>query len=197
VPPERFVVFSQDHDQVGNRAFGDRMPAAARPLAAFCTLLSPLTPMLFMGEEYGENAPFQFFCDHIDKEIAEATRDGRRGEFAAFASFGEEIPDPQSPETFAHSKLTRDRDPALADLYARLLRIRRQLPSGDIDSAEFDERQRWLRVTRGPFELICNFGGESRVLASPRTELVLATDERTQPQDGRIELAPLSGALLR
>ena len=76
VPPERFVVFSQDHDQVGNRAFGDRLPPEARPLAAFCTLLSPFTPMLFMGEEYGEDAPFQFFTDHIDKRIAEATRAG-------------------------------------------------------------------------------------------------------------------------
>ncbi len=86
VPPERFVVFCQDHDQVGNRAFGDRLPPEARPLAAFCTLLSPFAPMLFMGEEYGEDAPFQFFSDHIDKRIAEATRRGRREEFAAFAS---------------------------------------------------------------------------------------------------------------
>ena len=77
VPVQRFVVFSQDHDQVGNRAFGDRMPAQARPLAAFCTLLSPFAPMLFMGEEYGEPAPFQFFTNHIDPDIAEATRNGR------------------------------------------------------------------------------------------------------------------------
>ncbi len=96
VPTEQFVVFDQDHDQVGNRAFGDRLPAQARPLAAFCTLLSPYTPMLFMGEEYGEDAPFQFFSDHIDPDIAQATRDGRRAEFASFAEFAkEEIPDPQ------------------------------------------------------------------------------------------------------
>ena len=76
VPPEHFVVFCQNHDQVGNRAFGDRLPRAARPLAAFCMLLSPFTPMLFMGEEYGERAPFQFFSDHIDKKIADATREG-------------------------------------------------------------------------------------------------------------------------
>ncbi|HWD70109.1 MAG TPA: alpha-amylase family glycosyl hydrolase, partial [Solirubrobacteraceae bacterium] len=88
IRPRAFVVFCQDHDQVGNRAFGDRLPPAARPLAAFCVLLSPFTPMLFMGEEYGENAPFQFFSDHIDKRIADATRRGRRAEFAAFASFG-------------------------------------------------------------------------------------------------------------
>ena len=107
VPPRRFVVFSQDHDQVGNRAFGDRMPESARPLAAFCVLLSPFVPLLFMGEEYGETGPFQFFSDHIDKRIADATREGRRREFAAFAEFGEEVPDPQDPATFERSKLTR------------------------------------------------------------------------------------------
>ena len=94
VPPQAFVVFSQNHDQVGNRPHGDRMPAAARPLAAFCTLLSPFIPMLFMGEEYGELAPFQFFCDHIDEEIAAATRAGRRSEYAAFLPFYGEAPDP-------------------------------------------------------------------------------------------------------
>ena len=112
VPPERFVVFSADHDQVGNRALGDRLPVETRPLAAFCTLLSPFTPMLFQGEEYGERAPFQFFTDHIDPEIADATREGRRREFAAFAAFaGEEVPDPQDPATFQRSKLTREGEP--------------------------------------------------------------------------------------
>ena len=112
VPPERFVVFSADHDQVGNRALGDRLPVETRALAAFCTLLSPFTPMLFQGEEYGERAPFQFFSDHIDPEIATATRDGRRREFAAFAEFsGEEVPDPQDEQTFLRSKLTREGEP--------------------------------------------------------------------------------------
>ncbi|HEX4283217.1 MAG TPA: malto-oligosyltrehalose trehalohydrolase, partial [Solirubrobacteraceae bacterium] len=117
VPSDRFVVFDQDHDQVGNRAIGDRLPEPSRPLAAFCTLLSPYVPMLFMGEEYGENAPFQFFSDHIDPDIAEATREGRRAEFASFAAFSkEEIPDPQDRATFERSKLTRRRDPELAAL---------------------------------------------------------------------------------
>ena len=96
-----FVVFSSNHDQVGNRALGDRLPAEARPLAALLTLLAPFTPMLFQGEEHGERAPFQFFSDHIDEEIAAATREGRRREFAAFAEFaGEEVPDPQDAATF-------------------------------------------------------------------------------------------------
>ena len=114
VPVNRFVVYSQNHDQVGNRAFGDRLARRAQPLAAFCTLLSPFVPLLFMGEEYGERAPFQFFSNHIDEEIAVATREGRRREFAAFASFDEELPDPEDPATFERSKLTRERDPKIA-----------------------------------------------------------------------------------
>jgi hypothetical protein len=118
-PPEQFVVFTQNHDQVGNRAFGDRLPVEVRPLAALVTLLSPFTPMLFQGEEHGETAPFQFFTDHIDEEIAVATREGRRREFAAFA--GEEVPDPQDPATFERSKLTRTGEPAgMRELYRDL-----------------------------------------------------------------------------
>ena len=119
-PPERFVVFDQNHDQVGNRALGDRLPREARPLAAFATLLSPYTPMLWMGEEYGEDAPFQFFTDHIDEEIATATREGRRREFAAFTHFaGEEVPDPQDPATFERSTLTRVGGSGAAELVRR------------------------------------------------------------------------------
>ena len=148
-PAAQFVVFDQNHDQVGNRALGDRLPPAARPLAAFLTLLSPFTPMLFMGEEHGEAAPFQFFSDHIDEEIAVATREGRRREFAAFAAFaGEEVPDPQDPATFRRSKLTRRGDPALRDLYGRLLEVRRELEHGDAGEIRFaDGREgRWLVV---------------------------------------------------
>src|SRR3954453_2214332 len=152
-PAEQFVVFDQNHDQVGNRAFGDRLPAEARPLAAFCTLLSPFVPMLFMGEEHGEPAPFQFFTDHIDEAIATATREGRRQEFAAFAEFGaQDVPDPQDPATFERSKLTREGDDALRALYARLLAARRELPA-DVDAVDCDARVPWLRVRRGPFTL--------------------------------------------
>ena len=92
-------------------------------LAALVTLLSPFTPMIFQGDEYGETAPFQFFSDHIDEDIATATRDGRRREFAAFAEFrGREVPDPQDPATFEASKLTRTGEPeGLGELYAELL----------------------------------------------------------------------------
>ena len=147
VPPERFVVFSANHDQVGNRAFGDRLPVAARPLAALLTVLSPFTPMIFQGEEYGETAPFRFFSDHIDAEIADATREGRRREFAAFASFERAIPDPQDPATFAASTLTRAGEPdGLRDLYAAALALRRELGSAAAE-ASLDGRR--LTVRRG------------------------------------------------
>ena len=197
VPPERFVVFSQNHDQVGNRAFGDRMPPPARPLAAFCTLLAPFVPLLFMGEEYGESAPFQFFSDHIDPEIAQATREGRRNEFASFASFSrEEVPDPQDPETFERSKLTRQEDPALRELYRCLLEVRHELPSAEADEISFDEDACWLRVRRGAFELVANFGSQDLELSCPDQRVRLSTSSATHHDQSTLCVAPLSGALL-
>jgi maltooligosyltrehalose trehalohydrolase len=194
-PPEQFVVFAQNHDQVGNRAFGDRLPARARPLAAFCTLLAPFTPMLFMGEEHGEQAPFQFFADHIDKRIADATRDGRRREFAAFAEFAErEVPDPQDPATFERSKLTRRGGARLRALYAALLRARRELPPG-VDSIEFSEDDRWLRVRRGAFELACNFAGRPRTVPVLGRTVALAT-HTAELTAGGVRLPARAGALI-
>ena len=160
VAPERFVVFSSDHDQVGNRAYGDRLPVEARPLAALLTCLAPFTPMLFQGEEHGEVAPFRFFSDHIDPEIATATREGRRREFAAFAAFGDEIPDPQDPMTFQDSKLTRRGEPAgLRALYRDALALRPRLRAeGPEATAHADGRR--LTVTRGPYRILANFGDE-------------------------------------
>jgi maltooligosyltrehalose trehalohydrolase len=199
-PAEQFVVFDQNHDQVGNRAFGDRLPAEARALAAFCTLLSPFVPMLFMGEEYGEDAPFQFFTDHVDEDIAVATREGRRREFSAFADFaGEEVPDPQDPATFERSKLTRRGDDGLRDLYERLLRVRRELPAGeDADAIDHDAGVPWLRVRRGRHTLVCSFAdGQAAVPVDDAFEVVLATHHGARLADGRVHLPPRAGALLR
>src|SRR5919202_1736726 len=199
-PVQQFVVFDQNHDQVGNRAFGDRLPDEARPLAAFCTLLAPFVPMLFMGEEYGERAPFQFFTDHIDEDIATATREGRRREFAAFAEFAaEEVPDPQDAATFERSKLTRDQDSAIADLYARLLEVRRELPAGrDVDAVDCDAGVPWLRVRRGPFTLACNFAAEPAQVPVPDAgEVVVATHDGVRLADGGVALPARAGALLR
>jgi maltooligosyltrehalose trehalohydrolase len=197
VAPSRFVVFSQNHDQVGNRAFGDRLPAEARPLAAFCTLLSPFVAQLFMGEEYGETAPFQFFSSHIDEEIAVATREGRRREFAAFAEFERDVPDPEDPATFERSKLTRSRDPATARLYEELIAARRVLGPGEAEAIEFDEADRWLRFRRGQHEVCCNFAAQPVTLDCQGEELELVTDARALLSARSLTLPPMSGALIR
>jgi maltooligosyltrehalose trehalohydrolase len=123
--PEQLVVCAQNHDQVGNRALGDRLPAEKLRIAAAVSLFSPCTPLLFMGEEYFERRPFQFFTDHIDPFIADATREGRKREFERFTGFsGEDVPDPQAEETFRRSKLDwREADP----FYRELLALRREL----------------------------------------------------------------------
>jgi maltooligosyltrehalose trehalohydrolase len=193
VAPERFVVFSANHDQVGNRALGDRLPADTRRLAAFLTVLSPFTPMIFQGEEYGERAPFQFFSDHIDREFAVATREGRRREFE-FS--GVEVPDPQDPATFERSKLTRERDPELQALYAELIRTRRTLQPGDA-TVEFDERAGWIGVRRGEHTLIANLSRTPVHVPREHVDhVVLATHEPTL-EPGFIAMPPLSGALVR
>ena len=152
--PRRLVVYAQNHDQVGNRALGDRLPEDALRVAAAVTLFAPCTPLLFMGEEWFETAPFQFFSDHPDPAIAAATREGRRREFADFAAFArEEVPDPQSLETFLRSKLDpREPDP----LYRELLALRRRLPP-ELE-AEADEEGKVLRLRRGDATLVADFG---------------------------------------
>ena len=198
VAPERFVVFDQNHDQIGNRAFGDRLPPEARPLGAMCMLLSPFTPMLFQGEEHGEAAPFLFFADHIDEAIVIATREGRRREFAAFAEFaGEEVPDPQDPATFERSKLTRTGEPeGLRDLYARLLEARRAIGPGEAH-ADFDEPQGWLKLRRGEYFVLANFSRNTvHVPVDRAVEVELATHHATV-EPGYVVLPPLAGALVR
>jgi maltooligosyltrehalose trehalohydrolase len=189
-PVEQFVVFAQNHDQVGNRAFGDRLPPASRRLAAFTALLSPFTPMLFMGEEYGEPNPFLFFADHIDEEIVVATREGRRREFASFAAFaGEEVPDPMAVETFARSKLSREEEPGLRELYKRLLVLRRELRGEEVEDIAA-HGARCLVARRGTHTLVMNFG--DRPVDLPDGEVVLATHELPAGA-----LPPLAGAVLR
>jgi maltooligosyltrehalose trehalohydrolase len=197
-PPRQFVVYSQNHDQVGNRALGDRLPARARGLAALWTLMSPFVPMLFMGEEYGEERPFQFFTDHIDPFIADATREGRRNEFAEFAGFEGEVPDPQDPATAARSVLDHAAgDPALRELYRRLIALRAELPRTD-GSVACDPERGWIALDRGPVMVVGNFVEEpSRVPVGEGRELVLATTPEAALDGGLLRLPALSGAVLR
>jgi maltooligosyltrehalose trehalohydrolase len=170
---ERFIVCAQNHDQVGNRAMGDRLHGADLRLAAFCSILSPGTPMLFEGEEYDEQHPFQYFTDHIDPVIADMTREGRRREFAEFSDFSaEEIPDPQDPETFLRSKLDPDDgDPSTLQYYRELLALRRGLAGAPVE-VEADATNRVLRFRRAGVEMVANFDDREHDGVPPRTGMV-------------------------
>ncbi|HWB70697.1 MAG TPA: malto-oligosyltrehalose trehalohydrolase [Egibacteraceae bacterium] len=137
-PGHRLVGCVQNHDQVGNRAFGERLTALVDPalarIAALLLCAAPHTPLLFMGEEYGETNPFLYFTSHPEPELAEAVRAGRRDEFARFAAFAADVPDPQDPATLGRSTLERSRartpeGRARRALWADLLMLRRQQPA--------------------------------------------------------------------
>jgi maltooligosyltrehalose trehalohydrolase len=134
-PFSQFVVFSQNHDQVGNRMKGDRLSTLisfeALKLAAGTVIMSPFIPLLFMGEEYGETNPFQYFVSHTDEDLVEAVRKGRKSEFKAFHD-SDETPDPQSEETFNNSRLGWDlekgRSITMLNYYKELIKIRKENP---------------------------------------------------------------------
>jgi maltooligosyltrehalose trehalohydrolase len=137
LPPTKFVIFSQNHDQVGNRKKGDRLSTLvsfeALKLAAGTVLLSPHIPLLFMGEEYKEEAPFQYFVSHSDPGLIEAVRKGREAEFSSFQWEGE-IPDPQDEMTFIRSKINLDlrhheKNNTLLEFYQMLIKLRKERPS--------------------------------------------------------------------
>ena len=155
--------------------------------------------MLFMGEEHGEAAPFQFFSDHIDEEIAVATREGRRREFAGFAEFaGEQVPDPQDPETFRRSKLTRTGEPeGLRELYARLLAAPPRDRPGRGRGRRTTSTPAGCSVRRGEHLVLANFGQQPvHVPVERPLELLLATHHATV-EPGHVVLPALAGALLR
>lgn len=171
LPAQTFVVFAQNHDQVGNRKVGDRLSAVISfeqaKLAAAVTLLSPYVPLLFMGEEYGEKAPFQYFVSHTDPSIIEAVRKGRGEEFASFEWAGD-LPDPQAETTFLNSKLRWDlRSQAehrkLLDFYRELLRLRRENPV----LASLDHHSQEV-TTLANGKLICvrRWAGEGQIAAA-------------------------------
>ena len=177
MPAYRFVAFIQDHDQIGNRAAGDRLPAtlADHPnrdgllrMASGLLLTAPFTPMLFMGEEWGADTPWQFFTDHTDPDLAAAVTAGRRSEFAEHGWGQADVPDPQDKETFLRSKLDWDepaREPyrSLLDWYRALLALRRSRselsdPRLDQIHVDYDENARWLLIHRGQVRIAANLG---------------------------------------
>ncbi|MFJ7196491.1 MULTISPECIES: malto-oligosyltrehalose trehalohydrolase [unclassified Streptomyces] len=171
-PAHRFVGYAQTHDQIGNRALGDRLSAALSPgllaCAAALVLTGPFTPMLFMGEEWGARTPWQFFTDHTDPELAEAVRSGRRREFAAHGWAAGDVPDPQDPATRNRSCLdwnepSQEPHARLLAWHRELIALRRALPDlHDPDLASVrtahDEQARWLAYRRGDLRIAVNLG---------------------------------------
>ncbi|MBA2497067.1 MAG: malto-oligosyltrehalose trehalohydrolase [Acidimicrobiia bacterium] len=211
---DRFVVCTQNHDQIGNRARGERLAhlvdeGAAR-VAAALVLTSPCTPLLFQGEEWAASTPFPYVVDvPDDPELATAIRDGRRNEFAAFGWAPEDVPDPLDPATFASAalrwkELARGEHAPMLDWYRSLLALRRARP--DLTdprrdeahlSVAFHEAGRWLVVRRAATTVAVNLAeGGRTVPVGDRTEVLLASAGDVSVTAGEVALPPLSVAIL-
>ncbi|HLK00221.1 MAG TPA: malto-oligosyltrehalose trehalohydrolase [Streptosporangiaceae bacterium] len=174
VPSSRFLGYLQDHDQVGNRAVGDRITfsvsADMARVATGLVLTSPFTPMLFMGEEWGASTPFQYFTDHVEEWLAKAVSEGRRNEFARFGWAAADVPDPQDPATFQRcklnwSELSGEPHASLLAWYRSLLELRRSVPALtdprlDRVSVAHDEQARWITIARGAVLVAANLGSD-------------------------------------
>lgn len=209
IAASRFVVFIQNHDQVGNRAEGERLSQLidleSIQSAAGVTLLSPFVPLLFMGEEYGETNPFLYFTSHGDPPLGEAVRKGRREEFAAFGWAGE-IPDPQDEATFKRSTLNyaaRETEPhrTLWNFYKRLIALRKRFAlCGLKPQVRCDETARTLaleyRTARGPLGIVFYFGDRAARIPLPfefEPDSVLLDSSKTAADAGVIEASATLG----
>ncbi|MFB7470952.1 malto-oligosyltrehalose trehalohydrolase [Kitasatospora sp. NPDC056184] len=205
----RLLGYLQTHDQIGNRALGDRISTGLSPGRLACgaalVLTSPFTPMLFMGEEWGAATPWQYFTDHTDPHLAEAVRRGRRREFAEHGWAADALPDPQEPATVLRSVLDwteprRAPHSELLDWYRRLIRLRRESPElSDPDLAavrvEADEAAGWLVVHRGPYRVAVNLGAGGA--SWPLEGQVVAAFGGHSAAGGTLTLEPDSVAVLR
>ena len=216
MPTWRLVVCSSNHDQVGNRALGDR-PSDPAPghldddqlvCAALLTLAGPFTPMLFQGEEWAASTPFQFFTSHPEPELGVAVRDGRRAEFATHGWGEAEVPDPQDPATYERSRLdwtelSQGRHAVVLAAYTRLIELRRTLPAltdpafGAV-SCTADEDSGLFTMRRGDLLLAINFGHDRGVAlpVEPGRELLFTTPTPAVLNDPVLHLPVHSAALL-
>ena len=190
---EQFVVYLQNHDQVGNRAGGERITTLTSPgrakIGAALVLFSPFVPLLFQGEEWGATSPFLYFTDHRDAALGRAVSEGRRAEFASFGWSASEVPDPQDRASFESSKLNWSElesgvHAELVAWYKTLLSLRRQeaaLAAGSLEAvrATCDEATGWLVVTRADLALMANLGTGTLDLPLPggavRAEVLAAS----------------------
>jgi len=209
--PHKFVGFIQNHDQVGNRATGDRIVEVVgmdrAKVAAGLVLTAPFLPMIFEGEEFAASTPFQYFADHDDPEMRKAVKEGRRGEFAAFGWNPADIPDPESVETFERSKLKWDevhkgRHEEMWQWYRGLIALRRD--SASLNNGEpgqtkvtFDEEKGWLVMMRGGVTVVCNLGEERMDFENPaHLPLVMASHKKVRATKSVVMLPPNTLAIL-
>jgi maltooligosyltrehalose trehalohydrolase len=212
IPGHRFVVCLQNHDQIGNRARGDRITGTLSPgllkVGAALLLTSPFTPMLFMGEEWGARTPWLFFTSHPEPALAEATAAGRIAEFAAHDWGDADVPDPQDPATFTRSKLDwselgKPEHRELLDFHRALIALRRAHPGLtdprlDQVAVAYDEDARWVVIRRGAYAVAVNLAGAVQRVPLPGTagETLLASADGVRADGGAVELPPESVAVV-
>jgi maltooligosyltrehalose trehalohydrolase len=212
LPGWKFLGYLQDHDQIGNRAVGDRISASLSPdllaVGATLVLTSPFTPMLFMGEEWGASTPWQFFTSHPEPELGKATAEGRIGEFAEHGWDPDVVPDPQDPETFTRSKLdwsdlSEEPHERLLAVHRSLLALRRAHPDlvdPDLSAVrvEWDDADRWMLVRRGSLRVVVNLSDEPREidLDVPVAEVLFSTGELPALDRRTVTVPPSSAAVL-
>jgi maltooligosyltrehalose trehalohydrolase len=212
LPTYGFVVYDQDHDQIGNRAVGDRLSISQLRVAAGLVLTSPYTPMLFMGEEWGASTPWQFFSSFTDPFFASAVSTGRRSEFERYGWASADVPDPQDPATFQRSKLSWSEvasppHAALLSWYTSLLALRRSEPSLTdprrcVESASFvsfDEADRWVLVRRGSLRVVAHFDSPAALvpLGAAGGSVVVASDPGVEISSSSVTMPPMSFAVVR
>jgi maltooligosyltrehalose trehalohydrolase len=212
LPADRFLGFIQNHDQVGNRAQGERLSQIVdmgrAKIAAAMVLLSPFVPMLFAGEEFAASTPFLYFTDFQNKELGRLVSEGRRREFVVFGWAPEEVPDPQAEETFLRSKLRWEEisegiHAEMVEWHRRLIALRRAeiaLTRSELRrvAVEFDERQKWLRMKHGPIEVAFNAGtSEVRLPVADNYEMVLASTPKVACVGSDLRLPAGSVAVMR
>jgi len=210
LPGWRFLGYSQNHDQVGNRARGERLVHLVgeklAKVAAALVLTAPFVPMLFQGEEFAASTPFQYFTDH-EEELGKLVSAGRKREFVAFGWAPDQIPDPQAFATFTDSKLNwsetgEGSHAAMLEWYKQLIRLRRSTPelvNGRLDdvTVSIDEDDRWLVMDRGMIQVACNLGEEPLHIELPSgSSLLLGSDEVVFSED-RLTLPPDSVSVVR
>ncbi|MGB0063964.1 MAG: malto-oligosyltrehalose trehalohydrolase [Terracidiphilus sp.] len=206
-----FLGYMQNHDQIGNRAVGERISHIAgidrAKIAAAIFLLSPFVPMIFAGEEWAASTPFQYFAGHEDKELARLVSEGRKREFAAFGWAPETIPDPESRRTFEASKLdwseaSHGEHAEMLEWYRTLIRLRRTKPCLNHGAPNnirvtFDEEELDLRYERGTIAVLCNLGAQNASFPVPKSSaLILASRPTIRLTEGTAELPPDSVAVL-